>query len=213
MRNAEIASSEARNSLDDLCTLGKLRCDIDLGRDSGHELVNTAARLCRHAQKPPGQCWCRSATRASRRTAQRRGPSARRQRRESRTRGDAGTGRRRQNDRRTRRTTRDERTTRQATATAQSADRRDDTARAGGQHGATRAERRRGGGVPQRGVAQRHETRSGMRWTRAARLTGDAACGRRRRVVLTPRRWRSSLAEVSARRRWQESPVTGESAL
>jgi hypothetical protein len=29
--------------------------------------------------------------------------------------------------------------------------------------------------APQRGVAQRHETRSGMRWTRAARLTGDAA--------------------------------------
>src|ERR1700722_6515885 len=28
--------------------------------------------------------------------------------------------------------------------------------------------------VPQRGVAQRHETRSGMRWTRAARLTGEA---------------------------------------
>src|ERR1700686_49900 len=29
-----------------------------------------------------------------------------------------------------------------------------------------------------------------MRWTRGARLTGDAACGRRSRVVLTPRRWR-----------------------
>jgi hypothetical protein len=28
-----------------------------------------------------------------------------------------------------------------------------------------------------------------MRWTRAARLTGDAGCGRRSRVVLMPRRW------------------------
>jgi hypothetical protein len=31
-------------------------------------------------------------------------------------------------------------------------------------------------------------------------------------VVLTPRRWRSSFAEVSARRWWQESPLTKESA-
>jgi hypothetical protein len=45
-----------------------------------------------------------------------------------------------------------------------------------------------------------------------ARLTGDAAGGRRRRVVLTPRRWRQVL-RTSARRWWQESPVTRESAL
>ena len=44
--------------------------------------------------------------------------------------------------------------------------------------------------APWRGVAQRHETRSGMRWTLGARLTGDAAGGRRSRVVLTPRCWR-----------------------
>jgi hypothetical protein len=30
----------------------------------------------------------------------------------------------------------------------------------------------------------------GMRWTRAALLTRARACGRRSRVVLTPRRWR-----------------------
>ena len=38
----------------------------------------------------------------------------------------------------------------------------------------------------------------GMRWTLAALLTRARACGRRSRVVLTPRRWRSSLAEVTA---------------
>ena len=31
---------------------------------------------------------------------------------------------------------------------------------------------------------------NGMRWTQAARLTSAPACGRRSRVVLTPRRWR-----------------------
>ena len=36
----------------------------------------------------------------------------------------------------------------------------------------------------------RHERRVGMRWTRAARLTSVPTCGRRSRVVLTPRRWR-----------------------
>src|SRR6202451_2114469 len=40
-----------------------------------------------------------------------------------------------------------------------------------------------------RGVAQRHETWGGMRWTRVALKTRALACGRRSRVVLTPRRW------------------------
>ena len=37
-------------------------------------------------------------------------------------------------------------------------------------------------------------------------------CGRRSRVVLTPRRWRQVCGKVFRRRRWQESPVTEESA-
>src|SRR3984957_11289669 len=36
----------------------------------------------------------------------------------------------------------------------------------------------------------RHERRVGMRWTRVALLTRALSCGRRSRVVLTPRRWR-----------------------
>jgi hypothetical protein len=36
----------------------------------------------------------------------------------------------------------------------------------------------------------RHERRVGMRWTQVARLTRALCCGRRSRVVLTPRRWR-----------------------
>ena len=36
----------------------------------------------------------------------------------------------------------------------------------------------------------RHERKVGMRWTRVARLTSVPTCGRRSRVVLTPRRWR-----------------------
>src|SRR6202795_333839 len=38
------------------------------------------------------------------------------------------------------------------------------------------------------------------------------AGGRRSRVVLTPRRWRQVSRKVSAKRRWQTSPVAGESA-
>ena len=34
------------------------------------------------------------------------------------------------------------------------------------------------------------DVRSGMRWTQAALLTRALPCGRRSRVVLTPRRWR-----------------------
>ena len=44
---------------------------------------------------------------------------------------------------------------------------------------------------PARGAARdRHETRGGMRWPRWTRLTSVTRCGRRSRVVLTPRRWR-----------------------
>jgi hypothetical protein len=41
-----------------------------------------------------------------------------------------------------------------------------------------------------RGVSRSSRTRDGMRWTRAVLLTRAPACGRRSRVVLTPRRWR-----------------------
>jgi hypothetical protein len=80
----------------------------------------------------------------------------------------------------------------------------------------------------------------GMRWTRqrlardgiaglVERLVSDhrhaderCCCVRQNRVVLTPRRWRQVLRSlsrpnraldktISARRRWQKSPVTGES--
>jgi len=40
--------------------------------------------------------------------------------------------------------------------------------------------------------------------------TNGAESGRRSRVVLTPRRWRQACAK-KRRRRWQKSPVTGES--
>jgi hypothetical protein len=44
---------------------------------------------------------------------------------------------------------------------------------------------------PHRGAFRdRHGRRAGMRWTRAAPKTRALACGRRSRVVLTPRRWR-----------------------
>ncbi len=38
----------------------------------------------------------------------------------------------------------------------------------------------------------------GMRWTQAARLTSALSCGRRSRVVLTPRRWRQVCGSDSA---------------
>jgi hypothetical protein len=90
-----------------------------------------------------------------------------------------------------------------------------------------------------RGGSRSSRTWGGMRWTRQRRRaeaiagrvsrerssgtqTNDAGRGRRSRVVLTPRRWCQVLREVQppnrvwmrhlfARRRWQESPVTGES--
>ena len=51
----------------------------------------------------------------------------------------------------------------------------------------------------------------GVRWTQAALLTRALSCGRRSRVVLTPRRWRQ-VGGAIRKRRWQTSPVTGESA-
>jgi hypothetical protein len=45
--------------------------------------------------------------------------------------------------------------------------------------------------VPHRGAFRdRHGRRHGMRWTWGAHLTRAYPCGRRSRVVLTPRRWR-----------------------
>ena len=67
---------------------------------------------------------------------------------------------------------------------------------------------------PHRGAFRdRHERRVGMRWTRVALLTRAHPCGRRSRVVLTPRRWRQVLEKYASWERWwQESPVTKESA-
>ena len=50
----------------------------------------------------------------------------------------------------------------------------------------------------------------GMRWTRHSRRRTTAARGRRSRVVLAPRRWCQGRGAIRERR-WQESPVTGES--
>jgi hypothetical protein len=58
----------------------------------------------------------------------------------------------------------------------------------------------------------RHERKAGMRWTLMALLTRALSCGRRSRVVLTPRRWRQVLERhASWERWWQQSPVTRES--
>jgi len=65
--------------------------------------------------------------------------------------------------------------------------------------------------VSQKGGSRSSRTRGGMRWTQAALLTRARACGRRSRVVLTPRRWRQ-VGGAIYRRRWQQSPVTEESA-
>ena len=47
-----------------------------------------------------------------------------------------------------------------------------------------------------RGVSRSSRTRGGMRWTQAVLLTRARACGRRSRVVLTPRRWRQALRKA-----------------
>src|SRR6202453_1307493 len=57
----------------------------------------------------------------------------------------------------------------------------------------------------------RHERRVGMRWTRVALKTRAHSCGRRSRVVLTPRRWRQVGGRHFRQRWWQTSPVTRES--
>jgi hypothetical protein len=44
--------------------------------------------------------------------------------------------------------------------------------------------------VPPRGVSRSSRARGGMRWPQAVLKTRALSCGRRRRVVLTPRRWR-----------------------
>jgi hypothetical protein len=59
----------------------------------------------------------------------------------------------------------------------------------------------------------RHERRAWDAMDVDSALTKALICGRRGRVVLTPRRWRQVLEkQASWGRRWQESPVTGESA-
>src|ERR1700683_3851451 len=57
----------------------------------------------------------------------------------------------------------------------------------------------------QRGVAQRHETWGGMRWTRIVLLTRALEADVQSRVVLTPRRW-CQVCEKERRRRWPTSP-------
>jgi hypothetical protein len=52
--------------------------------------------------------------------------------------------------------------------------------------------------VPQRGVGHRHERWDGMRWTQLVLKTRALACGRRSRVVLTPRRRRQVCGSNSA---------------
>ena len=68
---------------------------------------------------------------------------------------------------------------------------------------------------PTRGAARdRHGRGTGCGGRGRCQKTNDMACGRRSRVVLTPRRWRQVGDDASASRRrwWQTSPVTRESA-
>ena len=67
---------------------------------------------------------------------------------------------------------------------------------------------------PTRGAARdRHGRGTGCGGRGRCQKTNDIACGRRSRVVLTPRRWRQVGDDASASRRrwWQTSPVTRES--
>jgi hypothetical protein len=50
----------------------------------------------------------------------------------------------------------------------------------------------------ERGVGHRHERWDGMRWTRGALKTKALSCGRRSRVVLTPRRRRQVLEKQAS---------------
>src|ERR1700738_2772263 len=52
--------------------------------------------------------------------------------------------------------------------------------------------------APQRGGSRSSPTRGGTRWARAALKTRALTCGRRSRVVLTPRRWRQVRGGDSA---------------
>jgi hypothetical protein len=52
--------------------------------------------------------------------------------------------------------------------------------------------------VPQRGGSRSSRTRDRMRWTQAALKTRALTCGRRSRVVLTPRRWRQVLEKQAS---------------
>jgi hypothetical protein len=64
-----------------------------------------------------------------------------------------------------------------------------------------------------RGVSRSSRTLGAGCGGRGGALTNVLACGRRSRVVLTPRRWRQVCEkQASCGRRWQTSPVTGESA-
>ena len=56
-----------------------------------------------------------------------------------------------------------------------------------------------------RGVAQRHETWGGMRWTWMVLLTRALEADVQNRVVLTPRRWCQVRAKERGRR-WPTSP-------
>jgi hypothetical protein len=82
--------------------------------------------------------------------------------------------------------------------------------------GATRDRHGRGAGCGGRGCADNERRvippslklrRTG---TKPVEAFGVDGCGRRSRVVLTPRRWRQVRAKERGRR-WQESPVAGES--
>jgi hypothetical protein len=66
--------------------------------------------------------------------------------------------------------------------------------------------------VPQRGGSRSSRTRGGMRWTWAVLLTRARYCGRRSRVVLTPRRWRQVGGGHFASD-GVNKPITGESTI
>src|SRR6202043_323722 len=63
---------------------------------------------------------------------------------------------------------------------------------------------------PERGAFRdRHERGTGC-GGRGGVADERHSSGRRSRVVLTPRRWRQ-VCKTICKRRWQESPITGES--
>ena len=64
---------------------------------------------------------------------------------------------------------------------------------------------------PRGGVSRSSRTLGWDAVAAACQKTNDVACGRRSRVVLTPRRWRQVGGSHFCRRWWQTSPVTRES--